>query len=92
MEFFTRLKADRLAGGNGHFGAGARIASNSCLARAHVENAEAPQLDAVTRGEGLFQAFKHRVHSGFRFIARQARSFDDVMNNVLFYQRVHLYL
>lgn len=92
MEFLAWFETDSLAGGNSHFGAGTRIASDSGLAGAHVEDTEAPELDAVTCGEGLFQAFKDRVHGGFRLVARQARTFDDVMDNVLFYQRVHLYL
>ena len=92
VQFLAWFKADGLARSNGHLGARARVATDSGFARAHIEDAETSQFDAVAGGKCLFQAFKHCVHRRFGFIARQARTFDDVMDNVLFYQRVHPYL
>jgi hypothetical protein len=92
VEFLAGFEADGFAGGNGDFGSGTRVAADAGLARAHVENAEAAQFYAITCSEGLLQAFKNCVDRCFRFIARQARTLDDVMDNILFYQRVHLCL
>ena len=46
-------------------------------------------FDAIAIGKGLFQAFKYGIDRGFRLIARKTRTLNDVMDNVLFYQRVH---
>ncbi len=92
VEFLAWLEADGFAGGDGDFGSGARVAANAGLAGAHIEDAKAAQFNAIAGGEGLLQAFENYVDSCFRFVARQARTFDDVMDNILFYQRVHLCL
>jgi hypothetical protein len=89
VQFFAGLEADSLAGGDGYLGSGAWVAADTGLARTNVEDAEAAQLDAVAGGEGLFQAFKYRVYRGLCLIAWQTRAFDDVMDDVLFNQRVH---
>ena len=92
VEFLAGLEADGLAGGDSDLGSGAGIAADSGFARADVEDAKSSQLDAVASGEGLLEALKNRVYRRLRLIARQARTLDDVMDNVLFYQRVHLFL
>jgi len=92
VEFLAGFEADGFAWGDGDFCAGARIASDAGFAGAYVEDAKAAQFDAIAGCEGLLEAFKNCVDRCFRFIARQARTFDDVMDNILFYQRVHLCL
>lgn len=92
VEFLAGFEADGFAGGDGDFSSGARVAAYAGFARAHIEDAKTAQFNAIAGGEGLLQAFKDCVDCCFRFVARQARTFDDVMDNILFYQRVHLCL
>src|SRR5260370_5169594 len=47
LQLLARLKAHGLAGWNCDLGASAWIAANPGFARPHVENAEAPQLNAL---------------------------------------------
>ncbi len=47
LQLLAGLKAHRFAGRDGNLGAGARIAADAGLARAHVEDAEAAQLNAL---------------------------------------------
>ena len=47
LQFLAGLEADGLAGRNVDLGAGARVAANAGLARAHGEDAEAAQLNAI---------------------------------------------
>ena len=53
LQFLAGLEADGLARRNRNFGAGARIASDAGLARAHVEHAKSAQFNAVA-GESAF--------------------------------------
>ena len=89
MKFFARLEADGLAWSDRNLGSGARIATDTGFAWADIEDADTAQLDAVTGGEAFFQTFEYRVHCGFCLVARQARTVNDVMDDVLFNQRVH---
>lgn len=89
MELFARFEANGFTGGDGDFGSGTRIAADAGFAWTDIEDAEATQLDAVAFGKRLFQAFKYGIDRGFRLIARKTRTLNDVMDNVLFYQRVH---
>src|ERR1700690_4587535 len=61
LQFLARLEADGLAGRNGNFGPGTRIASDAGLARAHVKYAKTAQFDAVANGERLL----HALEDGF---------------------------
>lgn len=89
VEFFARFEANGFTGGDGDFGSGTRVASDAGFAGTDIEDAEAAQLDAIALGKSLFQAFKYGIDRGFCLIARKTRTLDDVMDNVLFYQRVH---
>ena len=89
VEFFARFEANGFPGGDGDFGSGTRIATDAGFAGTDIEDTEAAQLDAITFGKSLFQAFKYGVDRSFSLIARKTRTLDDVMDNVLFYQRVH---
>src|SRR5580700_4104686 len=61
LQFFPRLEAHRFAGRNRYFSSGARIASDAGFARAHVEHAKSPQLNAIAVGE----RFLHALENGF---------------------------
>jgi len=82
LEFFAGLKADGFAGRDADFSSSAWIAADAGLARAHGEDAEAAQFDALTLGEGMLHTFKHLVDRGLRFVARQPGAFHHVVNNV----------
>ena len=51
LQFLAGLEANRLAGRNRNFGAGARIAADSGLAWPHVKHAKAPQFNTITLGQ-----------------------------------------
>jgi hypothetical protein len=89
VQFLTWLEAYGFARSDGNFGAGAWISANSGLAGAHAEDAEAAQLDAVAFGQRLLQTFEYGIDCCFGFVPRQARSFYNVMDNVLFNQCVY---
>ena len=91
MQFLAGFESDRLARGDRYLGACPRIASDSRFTGTHVKDAKTAQFDAISRREGFLQTLKDRIDCRLRLIAWQARTFDDVMNNVLFYQRVHLF-
>lgn len=86
MEFFAGFEADGFAWRDGYFRAGAWVAADAGLAGADIEDSEAAQLDALSVGEGFFEALEDCVHGGFSLHAGQASPFDDVMDDVLFNQ------
>lgn len=73
LQFFARLEAHRFARRYRNFGARPGIAPNAGFARAHVEYAEAAELDAVAFGERALHAFKHSLDGDFSFGFGDAR-------------------
>jgi hypothetical protein len=67
LKFLAWFEADGAAGRDIHLLPGARIATNSRLARSDVEDAEAAQLDAFTTSEGIFHGFEHSFNGLFGF-------------------------
>src|SRR5208282_4357783 len=61
LQFLAGLEADGFAGRNGNFGAGAWVASDSGLARTHVEHSETAQFNAIASGKRLL----HALEDGF---------------------------
>src|ERR1700692_1464011 len=59
LQFLAGLEAHRFAWWNADFLAGARIAANAGLARAHVEHAEAAQLDSFPFAERILHRSKN---------------------------------
>ena len=51
VKFLARLEANSLARSDGDFRTGSRVAADSRLARADIEDAKTPQLDPVARSE-----------------------------------------
>jgi hypothetical protein len=86
VQFLARFKADGFTGRNADFSPGAGIAANPGFAGTDAENAESTQFNALTRGQGLLQALKDRIHRGLCLGARQAGALDNLMDNVLFNQ------
>jgi hypothetical protein len=63
MEFLARLEADRLARSDRHLGAGARVPSDACLARTHIEDPKTAKLDPVAGRKRFLQALEDRCRS-----------------------------
>src|SRR5208283_2739719 len=66
LQFLAGLEADGLAGRNGNFGSGARVASDAGLARTHVEHSETAQFNAIAGGERLLHAPEDGFDGEFR--------------------------
>src|SRR5271165_6328948 len=66
LQFFAGFEAHGFAGRDRDFSAGARIASNAGLARAHIEDTEATQFNAVASGERLLHALENGLDSELR--------------------------
>src|SRR5487761_2341554 len=58
LQFLAGLKAHCLARRDRDLGAGTRVASDAGLARAHVEDSEAAQLNSLAAPQGALHAFK----------------------------------
>jgi len=86
MKFLAGFEADRLAGGDGDLGSGARVAADSGLSRTHIEDAEAAQFDPFSVGQRLFEALEDGVHCSFGLYAGQTGPFDNVVDDVLLNQ------
>src|SRR5690242_8687920 len=82
LQFLAGLEAYRLAGRDGNFGAGARVAADSGLARPDVEHAKAPQLNAITLGQGALHAFKDGLYRQFGLGLGDAGLIDHFINDV----------
>jgi len=69
LQFLARLEPHRLAGRDADFLASARIASDTCLARADIEHAKAAQLDAFPFAESALHGFEDGFDCLFRLCA-----------------------
>jgi hypothetical protein len=83
MQFLAGLEAHCFARRDANFGTGSGVASDSGFPGADAEYAEAPQLNAIAGGHGLFETFEDGVDGGFRFGSRQAGPLDDVVHYIL---------
>jgi hypothetical protein len=82
LQLFPGFEANGLSGRNGNFGAGARIASDAGLARAYVEDAKAPQLNAIALGERFFHALENSFDGELGFGLGDAGFIDDFVNDI----------
>jgi flavin reductase (DIM6/NTAB) family NADH-FMN oxidoreductase RutF len=82
LKLFTGFKADGLAGRNRHLSPGARIAANSGLARAYIENAETSEFDSFAVSQRTFHAFEDRFYGHFGFRLGNSRPVDYFIDNV----------
>jgi hypothetical protein len=86
VEVFAGFEADGSAGSDTDFCSGARVAADSGFAGADVEDSEAAQLDAISLGEGAFEAFKDGFDGGLGFYAGQSGTLNYLMYDVLLNQ------
>src|SRR4051812_5711425 len=82
LEVFARLEAHRLAGGDRHFDAGLGIAADALLAVAHLEDAEAAELDALAVAERALHGFDDDVDGLRRLHPGHIRDFRDAVDDV----------
>jgi len=67
LQFLAGLEAHCFAWRDADFLAGARIATDACFARAHVEHTEAPQLNSLPLAERVLHGSKDGFDGLFRF-------------------------
>jgi hypothetical protein len=91
MQLFTWLEANGFARGDADLSTRSRIAPDAGFARAHAENSETTQFNALTRRQGFFQPLKHSVDCRFGLGTGQACTLDHMVDDVLFYQSGHLF-
>jgi hypothetical protein len=89
VKFLAWLEANSLARSDIDFGPGPRVTANARLARADIKDSKAAQLNPVARSKRFFQAFKDRVDSRFRLVARESGLGDHLMDDVLFNQSLY---
>ena len=83
MELFAWLEADGLAGSDGDFGARAGVASDAGFAWFYGEDAEASELDAVARNQGLLHAIEDSVYRSLCFRPWQAGTLNNPLYKIL---------
>jgi hypothetical protein len=83
MKFLARLEANCLAWSNGDFSTCSGVAANAGLTRLDGEDAEAAQLDAVARNEGLLHAVEYGVNRRFCFGSWQSGTLNNPLYKIL---------
>src|SRR5439155_24237130 len=83
-EILAGLEADRVAGRDRDLDTGLGIASDPALAALDLKNAEAPQLDAVSRAEPGTHGFDDRLHRRRGLGARNRCETDHEVDDVGF--------
>src|SRR5208283_177355 len=84
LQLLAGLEAHGFARRNGNFCAGARVAANSGFARAYIEDAEAPQFDAISGRKRLLHAFKNGFDRKFGLRLRDAGAVHNFVDDVEF--------
>src|SRR5262245_43643475 len=82
LQLFSRLETNSFAWWNGNFSAGARIATDASLARAHVEYTKAPQFNAIAVGKRTLHAFENGFDGHFSFSFGDAGAIDNFVDDV----------
>jgi len=83
MELFAGLEANCFAWSNGDFGASPGIAADACFTWFDGEDAEAAQLDAVARDEGLLHTVEDGVYGRLGFGPWQSGTLNNPLYKIL---------
>ena len=83
VEFLAGLETYSLAGRDGDFGAGSRVAAYAGLAGLYSEDAKAAEFDAVALDQALFHRFEDGIDRRFGFGPDEPGTFDDTLNEIL---------
>ncbi len=84
----ARLEPDHFGGGNDHFLAGSRIATDTGLARANVEDTEPTQFDSLALLHRALHGLENCLDSDFGSRLAQACAIDYFVYDVLLYHAV----
>src|SRR5450759_2665413 len=81
-ELFARLEADRVSRRDLHFHSSFRVAPDALLPLLHLEDAETPQLDALSPSECVAKPLDHGVDRLGRLHARNFRNLCDFVDDI----------
>jgi hypothetical protein len=84
LQVFTRLKSDSFSGRDVHLGTRSWISSDPGLARLHGKDPKATQFNPIVRFQGILHAIEDGVDRLFRFCLANARTLDDLIDEVEF--------
>src|SRR6185503_6676295 len=90
LQLFAGLEADRLAGRDRHLDARLRVAPDAALAIAHLEDAEAAQLDPLAARQRVLDRVEDGVDRFGRLDARDVARVGDAVDDVRFDHRLLL--
>jgi hypothetical protein len=82
LQFLAWFETNGFARWDGHFGARSGIAPDPRFAWANVEDAKAPQLDAVAFAKRLFHGVEDRFYRHFRFSLCDSGTIHHFIDNV----------
>jgi hypothetical protein len=83
MELFAGLEANGFAWSDSDFSACSWVAADAGFTRLNSEDAEAAQLDAVARDEGLFHAVEDGVYRRLCFSSWQSGTLNNPLYKIL---------
>src|SRR3954470_14204178 len=81
-KLFSRFKSDSFARRYGNFRSGSRIPANSAFARFYDEDAEPPEFNAFTFGEGVFHCIEQRIDNLFGLLSRNTGFISDLVDDI----------
>src|SRR5579863_9000552 len=82
LQFLARLEADGLPWRDRHFGTSARVAANARLARTHIEDSKATQLDPLPLGQCAFHTFENGFDGHFGLGLGDTSAIHNFIDNV----------
>jgi hypothetical protein len=82
LQFLAGLEAHRFSGRDADFLSGAGIAANAGLARAHVENTKAAELNSFAFAERILHGLKYGFHGLFCLGPAHASLVYDCINDI----------
>jgi len=84
LQVLAGLKADSLSGRDIYLRSGARVSSDSCLARFYRKDTEAPQLNSIVGFQGVLHAIEDGIDRLFGFGLADACALDDLIYKIQF--------
>jgi hypothetical protein len=85
LQVLARLEPNSFSGRDVHFGASARIPADARFSRFYRKDAKAAQLNPIVGFQSVLHTVEDRVHRLFCFCFTDARTFDDLINEIEFY-------
>src|SRR5580693_6169809 len=82
LQFLAGLKANCLAGRDGDFRAGSRVAPNAGLSRAHIEDAKTAEFDPIAVAQRFLHGFKDGFDCHLSLGLGDPRAIDHLVDDV----------